>query len=214
MLVLNKKDVIKNVKVFLENELPLIDSPSRNLEQYNTPSEIILDMLNHAYISNVIENSIVLDLGSGTCRIALASLIFGASKAIGIEVDERFFRQCLYAEESLGLKGRLFLINAYINKNLGLIKKGSIDLIIMNPPFGVWKRNADKTFLEYAFSLSPNRIYSVLKSGNLNFHSALSYRWGYRLRLISTREFPIPASMEHHKSRIRRVKVDVVLFEK
>ncbi len=214
MLVLNKKDVIKNVKVFLENELPSIDSPSRNLEQYNTPSEIILDMLNHAYISNVIENSIVLDLGSGTCRIALASLIFGASKAIGIEVDERFFRQCLYAEESLGLKGRLFLINAYINKNLGLIKKGSIDLIIMNPPFGVWKRNADKTFLEYAFSLSPNRIYSVLKSGNLNFHSALSYRWGYRLRLISTREFPIPASMEHHKSRIRRVKVDVVLFEK
>ena len=214
MLVLNKKDVIKNVKVFLENELPSIDSPSRNLEQYNTPSEIILDMLNHAYISNVIENSIVLDLGSGTCRIALASLIFGASKAIGIEVDERFFRQCLYAEESLGLKGRLFLINAYINKNLGLIKKGSIDLIIMNPPCGVWKRNADKTFLEYAFSLSPNRIYSVLKSGNLNFHSALSYRWGYRLRLISTREFPIPASMEHHKSRIRRVKVDVVLFEK
>ncbi|MGC8572434.1 MAG: hypothetical protein C0172_03590 [Caldisphaera sp.] len=211
---MNKKDVIKNVKVFLENELPSIDSPSRNLEQYNTPSEIILDMLNHAYISNVIENSIVLDLGSGTCRIALASLIFGASKAIGIEVDERFFRQCLYAEESLGLKGRLFLINAYINKNLGLIKKGSIDLIIMNPPFGVWKRNADKTFLEYAFSLSPNRIYSVLKSGNLNFHSALSYRWGYRLRLISTREFPIPASMEHHKSRIRRVKVDVVLFEK
>jgi putative methylase len=214
VLVLNKKDVIKNVKVFLENELPLMDNPIRKLEQYNTPSEIIFDMLNHAYISNVIDGSTVLDLGSGTCRIALASLLFGASKAIGVEIDERFFKYCLNTEESLGLKGRLILIKAYINKDLGLIKKGSVDLIIMNPPFGVWKRNADKTFLEYAFSLYPNRIYSVLKSGNLNFHSALSYRWGYRLRLINTREFPIPASMEHHKSRIRRVKVDVVLFEK
>ncbi|AFZ70883.1 putative RNA methylase [Caldisphaera lagunensis DSM 15908] len=211
---MNKNEKYINAKVFLEKTLPSITNPIRDLEQYNTPSEIILDMLNHAYISNIIQDSTVLDLGSGTCRIALASLIFGASKAIGLEIDDRFFKYCLYGEETFGLRGRLLLIKTFINENLGLIRKNHIDLIIMNPPFGVWNRNADKRFLEYAFSLNPKRIYSVLKSGNLNFHESLSNKWGYRLRLLNTREFPIPASMTYHKSRIRRVKVDVLLFEK
>ncbi|MDP8003375.1 MAG: RsmD family RNA methyltransferase, partial [Caldisphaera sp.] len=130
--------MIGNLKVLIEKEIPKITNPKRELEQYSTPSELILDMIQDSYLSGLLENSITMDLGAGTCRIAIASLLMGALKSIALEIDDRFYHDCMGSVKKFNLEGRLIFIKTYVNKNLGLIKEGSIDIIFMNPPFGIW----------------------------------------------------------------------------
>ncbi|MEB3861315.1 MAG: hypothetical protein GSR84_03750, partial [Desulfurococcales archaeon] len=90
----------------------------------------------------------------------------------------------------------------------------SVDLVVTNPPFGVQRRGADWEVLLHALEASRHRVYAILKSGNIDYHRRAAARVGYRVRLLGSSPFPIPASMRHHVSRMRRVMVDVVLFER
>lgn len=198
------------LKVLLEQLIPPIESPSRDLEQYTTPAEIALAMASWAREAGILEGSSVADLGAGTCRIAAAALLLGARTAVAVDVDERLAQACLAAADRLGLNGRISYIIGYISGSAGPLRPGLVDIVMMNPPFGVWRRGADREFLEYSMYLRPKAIIAVVKSGNLEFHQRLSHDRGYRLKLIGVYDFPIPASMPHHRSRIRRVKVDVI----
>ncbi len=198
------------LKVLLEQLIPTIESPSRALEQYTTPAEIALAMASWARDAGILEGSAVVDLGAGTCRIAVAALLLGARTAVAVDVDERPAPACLSAAERLGLRGRLSYIVGYLSSSSGPLRPGLSDIVMMNPPFGVWRRGADREFLEYAMYLRPRAVIAVVKSGNLEFHRRLALGQGYRLKLIGVYDFPIPASMPHHRSRVRRVKVDIV----
>ncbi|MGC9210305.1 MAG: METTL5 family protein [Acidilobus sp.] len=201
---------IGRLKALLESSVPPIERPDRDLEQYTTPAEIALAMASWAREAGVLEGSVVADLGAGTCRIAIAALLLGASKAVAVDVDERLAAPCLEASRRLGLSDRLSYVVSWISSTAGPLRLGAFDLIMTNPPFGVWRRGADREFLTYAMSLRPRAIIAVVKSGNLDFHGRLAMRGNYRLKLIGEFDFPIPASMPHHRSRIRRVKVDVI----
>ena len=37
---------------------------------------------------------------------------------------------------------------------------------------------------------------------------------GYDVKLLWTFKFPIPASMKHHRSRVKRVEADVLYYER
>ncbi|GAB6147617.1 hypothetical protein JCM10135_01580 [Stetteria hydrogenophila] len=63
-------------------------------------------------------------------------------------------------------------------------------------------------------SIGAGYIYAILKSGNLDFHARKAERMGYRVILLEKALFPLPAEMEHHASRVRRVAVDVVEFRR
>ncbi len=198
------------LKVLLEREVPPIPNPSRNLEQYTTPAEIAVVVASRALLEGVLDGSMVADLGAGTCRLAIAALLLGASRAIAVDADGRLAPICLEAAARLGLEERISYVVSRVSSFAGPLRPGSVDLIIMNPPFGVWRRGADKEFIEYAASLRPKAIIAVVKSGNIEYHRRLASRLGYKISLLGTYGFPIPASMPHHRSRIVRVEVDVV----
>ena len=84
----------------------------------------------------------------------------------------------------------------------------------MNPPFGVQRPHADTEMLVYAMSLGARSVYAILKSGNEHYHSRLAEKMGYSFQVLYRERFPLPATMRHHRSRIRRVAVDVVVFER
>jgi len=201
---------IGRLKVLLESAVPVIEAPSRDLEQYTTPAEIALAMASFAKEAGLLEGATVADLGAGTCRIALAALLLGASKAIAVDVDERLAAPCLAASRYLGVEDRLSYVVSYISSEEGPLMPGAVDLVLTNPPFGVWRRGADTEFLVYAMRLRPRAVIAVVKSGNLEFHRRVAEREGFSLKLIGLFDFPIPASMPHHRSRIRRVRVDVI----
>ncbi len=189
----------------LEELVPRIPNPEEKLEQYTTPAELALKVARVALEEG---GKVVADLGAGTCRIAIAALLLGASKAIAIEYDRRLSNLCLDAAKRLDVSSRLLYVISRITAEKGPLKE--VDVIITNPPFGVKRRGADKEFLLYAMSTETPIIIAIVKSGNLYFHKHIALENGYGLKLLWSEDFPIPASMPRHRSRMRRVKVDVI----
>lgn len=202
------------VKRVLEESVPPIPSPKRELEQYTTPAEIAVKIALDARLRGILEGAVVADLACGTCRLAVATLMLGASKAAAVDADYRLSSYCLEGARKLGLEHAIVFINSVVSPLLGPLGRGSVDMVVTNPPFGVWRRGADWEVLGYALSLGAEAVYAILKSGNFDFHSEKAGSLGYDTILISKERFPIPATMLHHRSRVRRVLVDVVLFRK
>ncbi|MFN4046207.1 MAG: METTL5 family protein [Acidilobaceae archaeon] len=205
---------IQSLAAILEKAAPPIPEPLRDLEQYTTPSELALSIAQHAKLSGLLDDAIVVDLGAGTCRLALAALMLGAPKAVAVEADHRLAELCVGAAETLGLEGRLQFVTSMVLRDEGPLAPGYNYLVLSNPPFGVWRRGADTEVILYGLRLKPLRMYAILKASTLDYHRGLALKEGYSVEVLWRRLFPIPASMEHHESRIRRVEVNIVCFRK
>lgn len=203
---------LRSLAIEIERAIPPIPNPSHELEQYTTPGELAaLIALDAA--SRVKECIWAVDLAAGTCRLAAALALTLRCRVAAIEADARLGRLCREGLERLGVLERVVFVAHRISASPGPLRSGPT-VAVTNPPFGVVRRGADWIILEYALAiLKPEVVYAILKSGNLNFHRKRASQHGYRLMLLAKSEFPIPASMQHHRSRIRRVSIDVVVFE-
>jgi len=197
----------------IEETVPSIPEPDPGLEQYTTPGDIAA-RLAHTIVMREGPPRRVADLGAGTCRLSLPLLVLGAGSAVAVDADPRLPRYCLGAAEELGVEERLAYILSWVSRGSGPLAPGSVDIVVMNPPFGVQKPHADTEMILYALSLGPRSVYAILKSGNEQYHSRLARSMGYRFRVLYRERFPLPATMRHHRSRIRRVDVDVAVFER
>ena len=80
------------------------------------------------------------------------------------------------------------------------------DVVIQNPPFGTKEKHIDKQFLEKAFTIAPV-VYSLHKSTSDKFIKAVASDHMFKCQLIHEFNFPIKASMKHHKKKVEIVKV-------
>ena len=195
----------------LEKAAPRIPQPRIDLEQYTTPAELALKL---ALYASRDEPEIIADLGAGTCRLAAAAALVTGAKVIAVEVDERLAPLCIRAAEELGVAGLVEFIASRVSGESGPLTPGMVDVVVTNPPFGVHRRGADWEILRYAMSIRARAVYAILKSGNFDFHSREAEKHGYKANLLEKAWFPLPAEMEHHTSRVRRVEVDVVEFRR
>ncbi len=194
-------------------QIPPIPEPQVELEQYTTPAEIVVTIASHLTNTASMDTLDVADLGAGTCRLSLPLLLLGARRLVAVDADPRLARPCMEAASSLGVGGQLvYIVSRIIWK--GPLAPCSVDVAVSNPPFGVHRRGADWEVLAHSLEASRWRVYAVVKSGNIDYHARAASRFGYKVRLVSREVFPIPASMEWHRSRVRRVSVDVLLFER
>ncbi|MCE4611390.1 MAG: METTL5 family protein [Desulfurococcales archaeon] len=198
----------------LEEAAPKIPSPRRELEQYTTPADLALRVASHAALRGLLEGAVVADLAAGSCRLGLAALMLGAGRVVAVEADVRLAEVCLAAARVLGLSQSISFIASRIRGRVGPLAPGLVDIALTNPPFGVVRRGADWEVLSHAMEARVPRIYAILKSGNMEFHKREASRRGYRATLLFKEKFPISASMPIHRSRVRWIYVDVVLFER
>ncbi len=193
----------------LERVAPRIPDPKPELEQYTTPAEIAVELAAHAARARPRKAA---DLAAGTCRLAAALALLAGVPVAAIEVDGRLAPHCLAAARGLGVAGLIDFIESRVTGPAGPLAPGSTDVVVTNPPFGVWRRGADWEILSHAMEAGARAVYAILKSGNMGFHEREAAKRGYKARLLATRTFPIPAQMRHHRSRVRRVEVDLVEF--
>lgn len=203
---------LRRLAVLLDNLAPPIPEPTPELEQYTTPSELALEIA-RKLIEAVGLNAVFADLGAGTCRLSLALLLLGAYRVIAVEFDSRLCPLCIEGAVRAGVEERLGVVCSRISSSTGPLSP-EIDGIIMNPPYGVWRRGADREFIEYALSLRPKIVIAILKAGNYTFHARTASGRGYEALLLWRDSIEIPASMQHHRSRVRRVAVDVIAFKR
>ncbi len=186
--------------------VPEIPNPNEYLEQYTTPPEIAADFVWEAFMRGDVENRHIVDLGCGTGRLTAASLILGASRATCVDIDEEavmIAREWL-ADNVGGLAE--FLISDVVEA-LPLRFIGGCT-VIMNPPFGVWRRGADAAFLRAAASVC-RIVYSMHKyvPESMVYLSSVMRERGFECEIVKVIDFPIRWFLERHRSRVRYVKV-------
>jgi predicted RNA methylase len=183
-------------------QVPLHPDPKATLEQYTIPASLAASILFEAcYVYDDIENKSVVDLGTGTGRLALGASMLGAGYVVGIDLDL----------PSLGVArrhARLFGLQPdWVCGDIEALR-GRIDTVLTNPPFGTKKRHADTQFLRVALALG-TVIYSIHKSSTRRYLTRWLRLRGNESERILSEKMEIPHQFSFHRKRRHQVEVDV-----
>jgi len=181
-------------------------SPRIRLEQYTTPAGIAADILFlAAFVYQDIVDKTVVDLGTGTGRLAVGAASLGARQITGIDIDPVAIEVARENAETA---------KADIDWIIGDLEAihGEFDTVIMNPPFGTKQRHLDKVFLGKAIQIG-RVVYSLHKSTTREHISRFLKRHGCKVGAIHEYTLEIPMMFEHHRKRKHPVKVDCYRVE-
>jgi len=182
-------------------------SPKVALEQYTIPADLAAEVLFTAcYTFNDIHGKEIVDLGSGTGRLSLGASILGADYVVGIDVDRSSLAIARAAKKS---------VNAQVDFVLGQIQTicGSVDTVLMNPPFGTKTAHADLEFLQCALQLG-RVVYSIHKSSTREFLKRWLMKRGFSYDRVLESQMEIPHQFSFHRKQRGSVAVDVIRITK
>ena len=181
-------------------------SPRIRLEQYTIPANIAADVLCLATaVYRDIVGKTVVDLGTGTGRLAIGAAHIGASRVAAIDIDPVAIG---VAHEN----SRAAMTEVdWIVGDLSAIR-GEFDTVIMNPPFGTKQKHADKIFLSKAIQIG-DIVYSIHKSATREHILRYLKQCGCKVDAIHEYTLDIPKMFEHHKKRKHPVRVDCYRVE-
>ena len=188
---------LRHLAMALSN-LPPHPQHDVSLEQYATEGDFaarwIAEIVGRGDLN---EQTRVVDLGAGNGILGIGCHLAGAATTLLIEKD----KHCQHDYEG-------------VEWLIGDVKEwdgNDVDLVIMNPPWGVQISMADRPFLETAFNSEAQVIY-LLHSAKAThvLPLAKSLNWDGEIALSGA--FKLPAQYEHHRSREGVTKVTVWRF--
>ena len=178
-----------------------LDSPRLRLEQYPVSPEVASELLYMAGFEHRDLSRRVVDLGTGTGRLAIGAALLGSGQVLGIDIDKRAIE---LARENAS--------NADVNVEwvVGDVEsvRGEFDVVIMNPPYGTQSPHEDARFLLRAFKLAPV-TYSIHKSSTRDFLVKLVIENGRRVDQVRSMEMQIPHLFSFHRKKWSAVEVDL-----
>ena len=179
------------------SKLISISSNNPSLEQYQTDSEIAAEILWNVFMNNDTKDKIIADLGCGNGIFGIGALILGAKLVYFVDIDR------LNIETT---KTNCKFKNAeYFPLDVNEFNK-KVDVVIMNPPFGVQNEHADRIFLKKAMKLS-NKIYSLHKVESKKFIDILAKDHMFNVENIIELDFLLKKTMKFHEKNKYLVKV-------
>lgn len=211
---INKKElisIIQNTETFT--------NPKIELEQYCIDARCAVDIIYYAgFEFNDINEAIIIDLGAGTGRLSIASAYFNPTHVLSVDIDMIALNILRKNILTLHLDQVVFPVCAdieYFEISKKLISKNMKVTTIMNPPFGVQTKFADRFFLNKAFSFS-DIIYSIhlanIKVQKFIFNYVKKFNWKVDnvlpFNMILERTFPF------HSQKTKKVDVHVYRFIK
>lgn len=142
------------------SKLKEIEEPKIELEQYSTPSNVVAEILNLAYLSGDVRNRKVADLCCGSGKFGIGCFLLDAKSVTFVDIDEEMIN---LARENFKLVERFFPdkrceVRFVCEDALKLDEK--FDTIFQNPPFGLKSEICDLDFLEKAMKLA-KKVYSI-----------------------------------------------------
>ena len=211
---ISKKELISIIQSTESFTKPRVD-----LEQYCIDALSAVDIIFFAgFEYNDIKNKFIVDLGSGTGRLSIASAYVKANSVLSIDIDFNALNTLKKNIYSLGLEDIIFPLCTNV-ENLEFSKKHLFNNLkvttIMNPPFGVKKRTADRIFLEKAFSFS-NVVYSIHLAGEKTFRfiSKFAERFNWHIDNYFPYNMILERSFQFHTKKAKNIDVNVFRFVK
>ena len=184
--------------------LATFPDPKPHLEQYPTPPELAVKFLNMAY--DDIYGKVVFDLGCGTGILSLGAAILGAKMVVGVDIDISVLKIAVKNLEAVkNIYGTLnvYFVNADIRKF-----SFRADTVIMNPPFGMQRKGADRDFIVKAVE-GARVVWTLLGVDSDPFLERLSQVYGFRFERKGDFYLRIGRIMGFHTRKIYKVKVSI-----
>ena len=195
------------------SKLKVFEKPKVQLEQYPTDSEVAADFLWDAAIKNEILEKTVADFGCGTGILGIGCLLLGAKKVVFVDKDNDALDIARQNYEKIKIEYDLSSAEAeFILSEINDFK-GSTDLVVENPPFGIKDAHADKIFLGVAFNSAP-LLYSLHKTESKKFIESIAKDNNFRILEIKNYNFPLKQTMHYHTKKIQRIPVSCFKMQK
>ncbi len=206
------------------------------LEQYTTDAISTVDFIYFIGVDNQdIIGNIIIDIGAGTGRLGLTALLFGALSLVAIEKDKDAIEILKTNAKQFDLLEKILIIEGdveEISKNETKIKEISekitdfhkdfisnnanpSKIVIMNPPFGIHKKGADRSFLQLSTFLS-EKIYSIHFSNEKNriFIKKFMKERGFLIDSIHSQKLFIKGTYNFHKKNQKQIISNIYKFSK
>ena len=210
----NKKElisIIQNTETFT--------SPIIELEQYSVNASCALDIIYYAgFEFNDINQAFVYDLGAGTGRLSIASAFFNASYVLSVDIDINALKILKKNVHSLELDNIIFPLCADIEffeiSQRAFLKKVKVTTI-MNPPFGVQTKFADRIFLKKAFKFS-DIVYSIHLANKkvFDFISTYTNKLGWKIDNVLPFNMILEKTFPFHTQKTKKIDVHIYRFIK
>ncbi|CAM9549612.1 unnamed protein product, partial [Discosporangium mesarthrocarpum] len=182
------------------------------LEQYSTSPHLAARMLYTAEMEyGDISGRRVLDMGCGTGMLGIGACMLGAGFVAGVDIDEGALAIAASGVEEMELDMDLICCDM----TRCPLTAGSVDTVVMNPPFGTRKAGIDILFLERALEqIAATAVYSMHKSSTRKHILKKAEQWGVEVVVVAQLRFDIPATYKFHKRDSVDVEVDLIRLEK
>lgn len=211
---INKRDLIS-----LLQETEGFSTPNVKLEQYCIDAKSAVDIVFFAGVEfNDIKNRLILDLGAGTGRLSIASAYLQARHVVSVDIDFSALKILRRNICKYGLEAIISPVCSDINHfELFRIEnhEGFNITTVMNPPFGVQKKTADRSFLAKAFSIS-NVVYSIHLSNPKVHQFILAYvkKYNWAVDYVFPYQLSLSKTYKFHEHKTKSVEVNIYRFKR
>ncbi len=185
------------------SKLDVLESKDIKWEQYQLEGNLAAEIL--IFARKDIEGKVIADFGCGNGLLGIGALLLGAKRVYFVDIDNK-------ALDVAKKNAKGFRSSEFFNSNVADFDK-RVDTVIMNPPFGVQKRKADKIFLTTAMRLS-DCIYSVHKIESKNFIGKLAEESNFEVVSIIRHKFLLKKSYAFHKKKNYFVNIGIWILKR
>lgn len=182
--------------------------PDPKLEQYSVSGDVAALMLWQAHLLGDITEKVIADLGSGPGRLGIGALLLGAQDVYFVECEKHAQEQLRENIHSLShsQSGNVHFIDDDVSQ-FG----NNVDTVIMNPPFGIQTKHADRIFIEKAVQVSTT-IWSLHDSHGIDFITQLCKGKNFVLTHRIPTLLRLPATMPFHTKKAEQAEVTWLRF--
>ncbi len=204
----------KSDLISILQDLKSFTHPKIKLEQYTIDAVCAADIIFFAGVEfNDIKEKLILDLGAGTGRLSVASAFLLPRAIFSLDIDEEALAILLENINKINLPRFIHPIccdMGNIPLNLKQLDDRSQITTIMNPPFGVQTKYADRPFLKAAMNLS-DVIYSIhLASQQVHeFVKTFVRKFGWGIDYMMPYNMVIEGTFSFHKRNRKQIGVNV-----
>jgi putative methylase len=182
-------------------KLKILETPKLGLEQYPVSPEVAAELLYMAGFEHRDLKGEIIDLGTGTGRLAIGAAMMGSQRVVGIDIDERAI--AIARENALATGVQVEWIVSDVAEVVG-----RYDTVVMNPPYGTRSPHLDVRFLERAFELAPVS-YSIHKSSTREYLKGVIAKKNRRVDAVRSMSLNIPHLFSFHNKKWNNVEVDL-----
>ena len=193
----------KELEIILER-LKGFQKPKIWLEQYTTPPSLASFLVITAELNGDLNT--VVDLGCGTGILAIACSILG-HYSIGVDIDTEALRIAKENAEMLNVEAD------FVACDVRDFEVKEPVTVIMNPPFGIQRRHADRPFLMKALEIS-DVVYSIHSAGSSKFVRKVSEENGFDVTHQWNFSIPLRRTYSFHEKAFKYIPVEVFRIEK